>query len=262
LSSSDPAERASREQKAWDEDHVWENCNAWERRVFHVFEGPNTQHAQQVFDAAVAAKAHGSRVLDIGCGHGLGTMRLLDFEPELALGIDVSLTMIESARENAAATPRVEFRLQSAQDPMADRFGLIIGRAVLHHIDFREFLRRAYDDNLLPGGRMVFIEPMGHPLVRGFHLAVRSAHTPDERPILRRDIDWMRTQFPNVTVHGVNLVSFPAGIVSTRLFSSADNRLMHFADRLDRTLLRLSPGLAIYARQGIIVIDKPPGAAP
>src|SRR5690606_25692027 len=107
---------------------------------------------------------------------------------------------------------------------------LVFGRSVLHHIDFREFLERIWRDNLEPGGRIVFMEPLSHPMTLGFHKIVRSAHTPDERPISPRDLAWMAEHLPGLQVVPINLVSFPAGVVSTFVFGSADNPLTRASD--------------------------------
>jgi len=249
--------RSERERRAYDEDRVFETSTAWMQRVIHVFEGPNTRHGEDVFLAAAERAARGADVLDVGCGRGATALGLLEYGPRRVLGIDVSTREIEIARQSAQGIDRVEFRVQGAQDPIDGRFGLIIGRSILHHIDFDAFLRRTYDENLQAGGRMLFMEPMSHPLVLAFHRVVRSAHTPDEWPLRARDLARLRDRFPTVGVHGINVLSFPAGIVSSLCLASADNRLMRAADRADRALLRTWPRLAAYARQGIIVIDKP-----
>jgi 2-polyprenyl-3-methyl-5-hydroxy-6-metoxy-1,4-benzoquinol methylase len=256
--SLDPADaRAERERRAYDEDRVFERSTAWMQRVIHVLEGANTLLGESVFRAAARDAARDADVLDVGCGRGATALALLEYGPRHVLGIDVSTREIDIARQAARGSDRLEFRVQSAQDRIEGRFGLIIGRSVLHHIDFDVFLRRAYAENLLAGGRMIFMEPMGHPLVIAFHRFVRSAHTADERPLRARDLARLRGAFPLLRVHGVNLVSFPAGIVSSFCFATADNRLMRAADRVDRRILHLAPRLAAYARQGIIVIDKP-----
>jgi 2-polyprenyl-3-methyl-5-hydroxy-6-metoxy-1,4-benzoquinol methylase len=251
------AVREAREQRAWDDDGVWERCTAWSVRVVHVLEGANTRWGERRFEQLIAAAAPGARILDVGCGQGYGTDRLLEQRPLRVLGIDLSREMIATARERLGGDERVEFRRQSTEEPLPERFDLIVGRAILHHVDFREFLARAYRDNLRAGGRMLFMEPMGHPFGVAFHRLVRSAHSPDERPLRRADVSWMRREFPRVGLEGINLLSFPAGIVSTFVFGSAENALMRGADRLDRGALERAPWLAAYARQAIIVIDKP-----
>ncbi len=227
------------------------------RRFGHVLGGANTRHGESVYDESIAAGARDARILDIGCGRGESTLQLVRHQPAHALGIDISRQMIAHARAESQYVEAVDFRIQSVQEPLADHFDLIIGRAILHHIDFREFLLRAYEHNLAAGGRMVFMEPMSHPLALAFHKLVRSAHTPDERPLGPAFVAWLRRTFPVVELHGINLLSFPAAILSSLVFASPENGLLRAADTLDRRLLAIAPWLSTYARQATIVIDKP-----
>jgi len=43
----------------------------------------------------------------------------------------------------------------SAVSPSAPPFDLILGRSVLHHLEFKEFLERVAASNLVTGGRML-----------------------------------------------------------------------------------------------------------
>jgi hypothetical protein len=57
----------------------------------------------------------------------------------------------------------------------------------------------------------------------------------------------------------INYLSFPAGILSSFVFSAPDNPLMRAADRVDRALeRRLPPRVATaQARQLIAYVPKP-----
>ena len=252
-------DRALRDARGYDEDAVHDNCNAWVNRVIHVLSGPNTQNAERIFDDIARQAAAGGRALDVGCGHGDFTRRLVeDLGASYALGVDVSETQLDAAR--AVEVPgRIEFARVDVTQGIPGRFDLIVGRAVLHHIDFREFLTKAYAEDLAPGGRLLFTEPCAHPMTVAFHKLVKSAHTEDEFPIMPSDIRWMHDQFHDVRVIPVNLLSFPAGVISSYLCSTPDNPLMRLADRVDRSLA-LRPRLEAYGRQGIIVITKGGGA--
>lgn len=252
----DWTERALRDQLAYDEDEVDRKNQAWMLRVMHVFEGANTLAGEKLFRDLTLDYAAGRRVLEIGCGTGEFTQIMLDSGAASVLAVDVSERLLATA-SCRVVDERVGFCRHDVQQPLDGHFDLIYGRSILHHIEFREFLSRAYRDNLEPGGRMAFMEPMSHPMTLAFHLLVRSAHTPDERPIYPRDLEWMQRAFPNVRCYPINLVSFPAGVVSSLLLRSADNQLMRLADRLDRTLASRAAFRAL-GRQGIIVIDKPP----
>jgi SAM-dependent methyltransferase len=250
--------RELRERRAWDEDRVWENCEAWMRRVAHVTDGPNTRRGEELYRQLLASATPNARVLEVGCGPGKMAMSLLPQGPQHVLGIDISRAMIEIALTDAAPKDeRLEFRLHNANAPLDGTFDLIFGRAVLHHIDYREFLLRAYRSNLATGGRMMFMEPMAHPLALAFHRLVRSAHTPDEHPLGPAFVSWLQRTFPAVELEGINLISFPAGAISSFVFARADNGLMRAADALDMQLLSRAPWLSTYARQGVIVISKP-----
>lgn len=249
-------DRAARDAAAYDERQVWERSNEWHGRVIHVLQGPNTEAAERHFDRLLRERAAGGRVLDIGCGDGSLTRRVVDEDGAVyALGVDVAETALAKAREREEPG-RVEFRKHDASRPIGERFDLIVGRSVLHHLDFREFLVTAYERNLADGGRLLFMEPCSHPMTLAFHKLVRSAHTDDEFPLLPRDVHWLHQTFPQARVEPVNLLSFPAGVVSSFVFSTADNPLMRIADRADRALAR-RPRLEPFGRQGIVVIDKP-----
>jgi len=249
-------DRAERDAAAYDERRVWEKSNDWHARVIHVLQGPNTLAAEDEFERLVRERAAGGRVLDIGCGDGTLTRRVVEEDGAVyALGVDVAETALAIAREHEQPG-RIEFRKHDASRPIEGRFDLIVGRAVLHHIDFRDFLVTAYERNLAPGGRLLFMEPCAHPMTVAFHKLVRSAHTDDEFPLLPRDVHWLREAFPQARVDPVNLLSFPAGVISSFAFSTADNWLMRAADRVDRSLAR-RPRLQPFGRQGIVVIDKP-----
>ena len=253
--SADAAERARREASAYDEDHVWERNHAWNLRVPHVHVGPNTIRGEGLARALMAeAVAGGGRALDVGCGDGRSSEAVLDLGAGYVLGIDVAPSMIEKAKQ-IEQPGRMEFRLVDAHDPIEGTFDLVFGRSVLHHIDFRAFLERTYEDNLAPGGRMAFMEPLAHPMTLAFHRLVPSAHTPDERPLRPADVRWMQQRFPLTRVVPINLLSFPAGAVSSLVFDEPDNALMRAADRADRALER--PRLIPFYRQGFLVVDRP-----
>jgi hypothetical protein len=100
------------------------------------------------------------------------------------------------------------------------------------------------------------MEPLAHPLSLAFHEVVRSAHTPGEFPLLRRDLRWIEGRFPGTRIYPINFVSFPAGVISMWVFSSPENRLLRLADVIDQRLARRR-AIMPFARQGIIDIRTP-----
>jgi hypothetical protein len=118
-------------------------------------------------------------------------------------------------------------------------------------------LRRLHQDNLAPGGSMIFMEPLGsNLLIRAYSAFARGAHTPDERSFGAGDLRWLRESFPGVEILPVNYLSFPAAVASSLVFRRADNLLLRACDRADTWLARRAAFLAPRFRQAVIVIGK------
>jgi 2-polyprenyl-3-methyl-5-hydroxy-6-metoxy-1,4-benzoquinol methylase len=248
-------QRNARESEAYDEGRVWEVSNRWHARVGHVLFGPNTLRAEDLFTSLMATRAAGNAVMDVGCGPGTLSMQLHELGARSVYGFDVSRKEVEKARSAYGSLPGMEFAVHGAEAPIEGKFDLIVGRSILHHVDFRAVVTDLFERNLSPGGRMMFMEPMSHPLTLLFHRFVRSAHTPDEWPLTPADVRWLQSRFA-ARVRPVNLWSFPAGSISSLFLPSPDNALVRLADRVDQALER-RPRFVARGRQGIVVIDRP-----
>jgi 2-polyprenyl-3-methyl-5-hydroxy-6-metoxy-1,4-benzoquinol methylase len=246
--------RAARESDAWDAGSVEAISYRWHARAFHVLAGPNTLRAEGAFRSLMTSHARGGRTMDVGCGTGALAAELHALGARRVYAFDVSRREVEDARTHYGSLEGVSFHVHGVDDPITGSFDLIVGRSILHHVNFRSALRSLFDRNLAPGGRMLFMEPMSHPLGLLFHLLVRSAHTADERPLTPNNVHWLKMEF-DAHVRPVNFVSFPAGAISSLILRSPDNALMRAADRIDQSLER-RPRLAAWGRQGIIVVDR------
>lgn len=236
--------------------------HTWHGRFPHVFQGPNTRRAEERFDSLAHAAVAGRRVLDMGCGSGESSLRLLDLGAAYVLGVDVSATAIERARAHAQAG-RLEFRLGDVTRELEGSFGCVFGRSILHHVDYRSLLPHLYAEHLLPGGTMLFMEPQGeNGLIRLYTRLVSSAHTPDERSLMSGDLEWLQAHFGgDLELHPFNYLSFPAAVVTSRLPVSADNLLLRACDALDERIAAHVPQLHSHFRQTIIVVRKPAAAS-
>jgi SAM-dependent methyltransferase len=251
-------ERARREREAYDEHGVEEAMVAWHGRFPHVFQSPNTRRAERRFDALTRAAVAGARVLDMGCGDGESSERLLAMGAAHVLGVDISQAAIARA-ERRAVSGRLEFRCGDVTRELGDeRFGCIFGRSILHHLDYRGALPRLYDGHLEPGGTMLFMEPQGEGLpIRLYTRLVADAHTPDERSFMKDDLRWLREHYPTVELHPVNYLTFPAAVLTSALPLRADNLLLRACDRADEWLAAHAPPLRPHFRQTIVAIRKP-----
>lgn len=110
--------------------------------------------------AAKAIKPKAVNVLDIGCGAGNYTLKMLSKIPNLnSVLIDLSQNMLDKAHErvSAATTGKVETIQGDIRDIELPKnhFDIILAGAVLHHLredsDWEFVFQKLYD-SLMPGG--------------------------------------------------------------------------------------------------------------
>ena len=250
------SDRSERERNAYDDGEVWEQSHKWHVRAGHVFQCPNTLKHEALFDRIVSQQAKGKRALDLGCGPGISSQKLLSFGAAFVLGVDISERCIAQAL-NRAVKGRLEFQQLDVNQSFEGRFDLVYGRAILHHLEFGPILKRLYDDNLAPDGILVFMEPLGgNLLTRLFRVLAPAAHTPDERSFTSRDLRWFRDSFDDVRIYPYNYLSYPLGVLSSFCFPRPDNLMLRMCDRVDTWLARRVRLLESRFRQAIIVVRK------
>ncbi len=248
--------RAQREQFVTDHSNVYDNWYALNKRFRHIFDSPNTVYGQHLFDDLLRHEVPGKRVLEIGCGAGAFAERLSFLGASYVFATDISEKHISQAKQRELVGIR-EYALADVSVPIDGVFDVIVGKAVLHHVDYQEVLQRLSRDNLSAHGLMLFYEPLGvNWVIRIFHLLTKHAHTPDERPFERRDLRWMQKNFPGLTMIPINYLSLPLGAISSFLFKSADNALLRGADRIDRFFARHARFMHTRFRYAIFAIRK------
>ncbi len=250
--------RVEREQHAYDKDDVWTHCTRWHRRFPHVFSSPNTVHCRQQFFSDLLARSAGRRVLEIGCGHGWASRKVHQAGARQVLGIDVAQSLLDEAQRHEVRG-QLEFRQADATAGIDGQFDVIFALGVLHHLeDYRGAVLRLYEENLSPGGSMLFVEPLADNwLLKAYRLVSPKAHTPDEFAFGRSDLRWFFEQFSHVWMLPRNYLSLPCGIVSSFLFRRADNALLRACDRVDRWLACHVSWLTPRFRQVNITVQKP-----
>jgi tRNA (cmo5U34)-methyltransferase len=115
-----------------------------------------------VAETAAATTPHAWHVLDVGCGAGNYTLKLLEFLPNVdATLIDLSLSMLDRAREriSRASSGRIttlQADIREARLPDGG-FDIVLAAAVLHHLRTDEEWRdvfTALHRALRPGGSL------------------------------------------------------------------------------------------------------------
>ena len=255
-SAAQAAQRAERERLAYDEGDVDEINELWHGRFPHVFSCPNTMRHEHHLEDVLRRAVQGGSAVDVGCGRGQFSRRLVSWGARYVLGVDVSETSIAEARRNEIPGT-LEFAVADASK-LDGRYDVVCGRSVLHHIDYRPFLEEVYSDVLAPGGTLAFMEPLGgNPLIQAYWRLASGAHTDDERAFTGDDLAWLRSSFPSVELRPFNLVSFPAALVTSTLGGDADNAVLRLCDRIDWSIARRPRGPASWFRQTLVILRKP-----
>jgi SAM-dependent methyltransferase len=216
------------------------------------------EESRAQYHALSRTGARGARVLEYGCGPGSQAFDLARCGA-LVTGIDISPVAIDLARaeaRDAGLAEHITFTVADAEDTgfAPGSFDVIVGSAILHHLD----LRRAYAEIarlLAPGGRAVFIEPLGHnPLINAYRRATPKARTPDEHPLVRDDFVLGDAYFGKQSLWFYHLTSIAAAVFArTPLFAP----LLAALGALDRALLRALPRLRPHAWMVVMELSEP-----
>lgn len=103
---------------------------------------------------ALLAPRPGERVLDIGCGDGALTQRLIDAGCEV-VGIDASTEMVDAARERGLDARVMDARDLAGCTAFSGDFDAVFSNAALHWVQPLEPVVEGIRRVLKPGGRFV-----------------------------------------------------------------------------------------------------------
>jgi SAM-dependent methyltransferase len=209
--------------------------------------------SRRFYHARLGATPAGSRVLEYGCGRGSAAFALA--RRGLAVtGIDLSSEGISHARELADRDRlKIDFEVMNAEHLYFDdsSFDLVCGSAILHHLD----LETAYGEIarvLSPGGRGIFVEPLGHnPVINLYRRATPGLRTVDEHPLRVEEIRSATDHFASVRATFFSLATLAAvPLRSTPVFE----RALAALEAVDRLLFRV-PVLRHAGWQVVIELD-------
>jgi len=240
---------------------------------------PETSYALEALGAIA-----GLRVLDLGCGYG-ETAVWLALQGAQVDAVDISPRMTEVSRELAGrlgVSDRVRFHVSPGEStPFPEgAFDAVFGHDVLHHLDLaraRDEIRRV----LRPGGRAVFVEPLGHnPILNLFRNLSPETRTPDEIPLRFSDFALLRQRFPSLRHREFQLSTLSLFLWFYFVERADPNKQRYWKkiiveaekyrrpfgllNALDRALLAVCPPAGRLCRMTVIVLggegNKKPGA--
>jgi SAM-dependent methyltransferase len=215
-------------------------------------------HAVKLQEEMIRTAGRGRRVLEVGCADGTFSVLELDapgFSAEFH-GIDISDDAVGKARGAAAERHyrNASFSVMNAEAMSFpdDSFDLVFGKGIIHHLDIESAYRQV-SRVLVPGGKAIFLEPMGHnPVINWYRSRTPALRTPDEHPLLMADIALARTHFSKVDARYYGL----ATLAQVPFRDSAVAAPLTAALRgMDELLLRL-PGLRRNAWFVLLTLTK------
>ena len=248
--------RVKREQAAYDETDVLENNAKLQRRFSHVFQCPNTLKAEKYFEEEVkkSNRGAGSRALDYGCSSGWYSKKLKDWGFSEINGIDISTKAIQEAHDRYSDIGKFEVMDAHRTTFPNNHFDLVVGRAILHHLDFETAIKEIHRI-LKPGGRVLFVEPLrDNPVGKFIRWLSPGTRTKDELPLSVKQIKWADGVFGRQKHRFFGLVSVGLGLGSSLVSKNPNNIALRIADFTDNTIAK-SPA-KYWMRQAVLVWEK------
>jgi SAM-dependent methyltransferase len=200
----------------------------------------------------------GLRLVDLGCGSGLNTVRLAH-RGAAVYGLDISSELIALATQRLAVNGRAgsaRFVIASAHDlPFADAsIDIVFGIAILHHLDL-QLVSREVHRVLRPGGRAIFQEPVRNSklfrVLRALIPYQARDISPFERPLTDSDLVLFARPFSRMQTRAFML---PHVQIGSLIPVVRDQVASLYAS--DGALLRAIPALQHFAAVRVVELTK------
>lgn len=209
----------------------------------------------------------GKRVLDCGCGFG-AISAILAKRGAFVEAFDISAKMVAIAkhliRKNGIAgsvTVR-EGAVEKLGYP-AEAFDLVVGTAILHHVDIEPAASEIYRV-LKPRGRAIFWEPIVKSSVRE---AMRKLYrrfgtvfvhgSEEEHPLTKEEIGILEGALGSITIHTCSFA--PLSLILNKLLPIRIPRLRRMVEKVDVVIDRAFPFLRRLETNHVLVFNKATG---
>ena len=225
--------RVVNEQLATDDGSVYVENARLKQRFSHVNGCPNYERYRRFWQSMEATLVPGKSVLDLGCYQGEALARYASLGPARLTGIDISPNAVKNA---SALGLNADVHVMDAHRMTFpdNTFDVVIGCAILHHLDFRLAVREVHRV-MKPAGVAMFLEPLrGNPVGKVIRTLTPRARTPDERPLDRAQIIEANRLFASHDHRFYGLASTGLALATSIVWrSNPSNILLRIADRMD-----------------------------
>ena len=200
-------------------------------------------------------------ILDFGCGCGWIAVELAK-RGAVVDAFDISEEGLKAGERYAAkveVAERIRFKKDNAENLSYgdNMFDLVVGGGILHHLELEAAFGQIHRV-LKPGGRALFLEPLGHnPVINLYRRLTPERRTVDEHPLLIPEIRAHTSQFSHVSCEYFYFLAlaaflFMVVVKSPFLFQKSLSALC----KIDDHLLRWAPPLRRFCWSTIIVLRK------
>lgn len=187
-------------------------------KLKHIWWGAQTQAGQKRYDykfnllKKLCNLKPGARILEIGCGDGEFTKRLIRLDMDI-IATDITPRVISRA-EKENKSKKVKFHVANAErlNFKANSFDLVCGVSILHHLNLEKTISEI-ERVLKKGGYLFFTEPnlLNPQVFLGLNipfLRKRMEFSPSERAFYRWDIEkkFNSAGFRNVEVNNYDFL--------------------------------------------------------
>lgn len=133
----------------------------WEELCFH-----DSKKLNEILNICAIKK--GEKILDVGCGTGVFTKKLVETQADCIVGIDLSDKMIEVAKSNVTDN-RVSFVTEDFDEFYSDQYDcIIIYSAYPHFLDKNKFAEKI-NELLKAGGRFIIAHSQSKEKINSCH---------------------------------------------------------------------------------------------
>ena len=225
--------RVEKERNSWNSDEIT-LAQKFKKKINGAFDNPHSMKLEKSIEQELTLICKNGIILDYGCFDGDESAKYIQFGALKVYGIDISDVAIERARQKKLGD-RAEFLAGDAHNlPYEnDKFDLVFGRAILHHLELKIALQEVYRV-LKPGGIAIFIEPLGgNPLAKLIRALTPNARTPDEEPLNFKSISQSNSILKEDQHYYSGFFSAPIGAVTSLMGFQCNNFLTRIACRGD-----------------------------